>query len=428
MAATAVVEPASCSSCGLTGERLIPHKDQIYCFDCCLREFKKERRLFLSGNELLSSEESKILWVVRGLIEADSTGQLFGPSGGGKSFLALDLVLSVATGQPWNGRETKRGQVLYLAGEGHTGMKRRIRAWWFEHGKPDLQAFHLSQHTVPFDEMAVKQIVQAGRDIEEIGAPVSVFVVDTLARHMTGDENSTRDMGAFLLTCETIRSQFPGSVLLIVHHTGNADDAKHRSRGSSALKAAMDFELHCDKGLLSVTKLKDGDPPEPIAFKLRPVAVGSDEDGNPITSCVVDYGERSQRHVMADLTPNEKLLLGLIRDNQGVLIGDLRQHFYTKRRESDPDAKHGTLKKAFSRSWEGISAKGFAGLDGNVVTVGQATNGGHCTMSPYEGDRATLGDTPTGWCPPVAVSRPPDLPQSDHLAVLDEFIEREVSP
>ena len=425
-------EKTTCNSCErprITTGALIKHREAEVCFDCLLKILKTEQRLFIGANELLT-DELRVNWLVRGLVECDSTGQLFGPSGGGKSFVALDLALCIASGQNWNGRPVKRGVVLYLAGEGRTGMRRRVRAWHLSHNSPDLSALFLTQHTVQFDEKAMAKVVRAGQDIEaETGLEVKIIVIDTLARHLCGDENSTREMGWFISVCEDIRSQFPGSSLLIVHHTGNSEEAKTRSRGSSALKAAMDFEICCDKGLLTFTKMKDALQPDPLPFLLRPVPVGFDEDGAEIVSCVVEYGERSQRHVMADLTPNERMLLELVKANQDILIGDLRQLFYTRRKESEPDAKHATLKKAFSRAWEGISSKGFAELKGDTVIGGQGTNGGHSALSPYEGDRGTLGDTPKGVvspCPRLPV--PPIIPPTAPLAALDEFITPEVLP
>ena len=43
---------------------------------------------------------------------------MYGAPGTGKSFLAIDMALSVANGLPWHGYETKQGAVLYIAGEG----------------------------------------------------------------------------------------------------------------------------------------------------------------------------------------------------------------------------------------------------------------------------------------------------------------------
>jgi hypothetical protein len=69
-------------------------------------------------------------WLVQGLLETDSFSCLFGDPGAGKSFLAIELAACVATGTPFYGLEVKHpGPVIYLAGEGRTGLVRRFRAW-----------------------------------------------------------------------------------------------------------------------------------------------------------------------------------------------------------------------------------------------------------------------------------------------------------
>lgn len=372
--------------------------------------------LFLSGIALLS-DDAKIEWLIRHILEAGSTGVMFGPSGEGKSFVCLDWSLSIATKRLWNGMQTEQGAVLYLAGEGRTGLKRRVKAWHIFNGCPDISAFHMTRCTVPLDAEAVKLVVDAGKQVEKTsGHNVRLIVVDTLARHLTGDENSTKEMTAFISFCESIRSQFPVSTLLIVHHTGNSEEAKNRSRGSSALKAAMDFEWRCDKGTLTATKMKDSEEPAPILFKLRPVQIGTDDEtGEPVTSCVVEYGERSQKQRQAELTPTEKELLKIITDNPDELIGDIRRLFHDHRLKIDPDEKRDTTKKAFSRAWEGILSKGFATLDDNTVMAGHGTNGGHLGDTSHEGGKGTKGHTYIYTCPAVPPPCPPLPPDHDDL-------------
>ncbi|NJD36710.1 MAG: AAA family ATPase [Geobacter sp.] len=341
------------------------------------------QNLFLRGDALIA-DGPPINWAIDGFIEADSTGQLFGPSGGGKSFVALDLSLSIATGTRWNDRDTAQGAVLYLAGEGRTGLRRRVRAWHLSNPGCDLSSFHMTQRTAVIDSAAVTEIIQAGKQIEaDSGNTVGFIVVDTLARHLLGDENSTREMSEFISALETIRSAFPGCTLLIIHHTGNSTENKTRSRGSSALKAAMDFEFCCDKGVLTCTKMKDGDEPEPIEFKLVPVEIATDENGQPVTSCTVQYGERSQVNRAPQLTHQERQALDALltvcandpRQVNGQYVADQkawRQEFYRLRSIEDNEVKTSALKVAFQRvtgstGGGGLSGKGIIAFTENGV-------------------------------------------------------------
>lgn len=325
--------------------------------------------LFISGSDMLAHpvEPKPLLGKV---IERDCTGQIFGPSGDGKTFVTLDMALSVGTGSDWNGNKCEQGVVLYFAGEGHVGLRRRVKAWWQHHGQPDLSCCQFTRQAVPFDGAGLsKAIRQATALVEQVGKPVALIVCDTLARHLQGDENSTRDMSDFVRAVDDLRGAFPGSTAIIVHHTGNDSEKVGRSRGSSSLKAACDFEIQCLQGVLTFTKVKDGAAPPPVEFKLVPVEIGIDEDGEPITSCIVQYGERSARNREASLTVTEKMLLGLVNDYPNILSGDLRNKFYDKRREREPDAKTNTLKNAFLRAYHGLLDKGVIHEVKNAVVV-----------------------------------------------------------
>ncbi len=56
--------------------------------------------------------------LVEDFFEKRALGVLFGPSGQGKTFVALDLALSIAAGKQWAGRKTSQCPVVYLNGEG----------------------------------------------------------------------------------------------------------------------------------------------------------------------------------------------------------------------------------------------------------------------------------------------------------------------
>ena len=75
--------------------------------------------------KLLPKPES----LVEGVLDADTLAVLYGRAGVGKSFVALDLALSVATGTRWQGHEVRRGRVLYVVAEGASGTGARLDAW-----------------------------------------------------------------------------------------------------------------------------------------------------------------------------------------------------------------------------------------------------------------------------------------------------------
>ena len=68
-------------------------------------------------------------FLIEGLAETSSLALAFGDPGCGKSFLAIDIAECVANGVPFHGRRVRKGLVIYIAGEGHNGLKRRTSAW-----------------------------------------------------------------------------------------------------------------------------------------------------------------------------------------------------------------------------------------------------------------------------------------------------------
>lgn len=127
-------------------------------------------------------------------------------------------------------------------------------------------------------------------ELDALPQPPGLVVVDTLARAFAGaDENSTKDMGAFVAACDELKARYRCAVM-VLHHSGHGD--KNRARGSSALKASLDHEygLSRDAGgaiCLQCWKSKDAEPPQPLGFALEGVALDwADDEGNPQFSAV----------------------------------------------------------------------------------------------------------------------------------------------
>jgi hypothetical protein len=216
----------------------------------------------------------RLAWLIQGEIPARSLAVIFGPSGSGKSFIAIDYALTIA----------QSANVVYVAAEGASGYAARSQVWCDLHRKPPGGAYLWQEPINMMDSGKVSAFIETIKPV----SPVLV-VIDTLARCMVGgDENSARDMGLFITGCDEIKRQ-TGATPLIVHHTGIAGT---RERGSTALRGAADvmIELTNDDGLIALRceKTKDAKPFETRYVRLVVKETGERLDtGEPETSCVV---------------------------------------------------------------------------------------------------------------------------------------------
>jgi len=211
-------------------------------------------------------------FLVDGLLTNTGFAMMYGAPGTGKSFIAIDIALSVAHGQAWQGQGVKQGPVLYIAGEGIGGFGKRWKAWERHHGKVDEPDLYLLPTAVNFREP--EDIARLVATIEDIDQPFSLVIVDTVARAIAGaEENSSTDMGLFVAACDEIKA-LTGGALLAVHHAGK--DANRGARGSTALLGAVDTSLMVGKSedivVLRTEKMKDAEPMDDINLRMLTVS------------------------------------------------------------------------------------------------------------------------------------------------------------
>lgn len=229
-----------------------------------------------------------VRWVIRGLLPQEGIGVIFGEPGSGKSFLALDLTAAVSRDTEWCGQEVTGGPVVYIAAEGAGGFRKRLRAIAKHQGFP-LEGMPLgiisdAPNMLKDDDKALARAIKAS------GGAVLV-VIDTLASVTPGaNENSAEDMGAVIARCKRLQ-EATGATVLLIHHAGK--DASRGARGWSGLRGAVDVEIEItrkgDDRLTKVTKQKDGEDGALFPFRLLSVDLGQDDDGVPLTSCVVEH-------------------------------------------------------------------------------------------------------------------------------------------
>src|SRR5262245_12630489 len=66
---------------------------------------------------------------VKGLIGPGSFTVIYGPPGDGKTFLTIDMMNCIASGQSWRGRKVRQGLCVYVAAEAGASIVRRFVAW-----------------------------------------------------------------------------------------------------------------------------------------------------------------------------------------------------------------------------------------------------------------------------------------------------------
>lgn len=255
-------------------------------------------------------------WLIKNLLTRQEISMVAGPSQAGKSFLALDIALSIARGTDFFGYKTvRRGGVVYQAGEGGRGIKKRLRAYRDERGLSleDDVPFVLLPCPIDLhasDDHTDKMIKEIEFWSSQMKHPLELVVIDTLSAATPGArENDSQDMSIVLKRCGRIATATRAHVML-VHHL-NADGTKIRGHTSifanlenviivrkteenDAPVIVEDYRTGNSKQVVRplrnavVEKQKDGEDGAAISFVLKSVRIGEDEDGDPITSCVCE--------------------------------------------------------------------------------------------------------------------------------------------
>jgi hypothetical protein len=228
-------------------------------------------------------------YLVKGLIPRVGLTVAWGPPKCGKSFWTFDLGMHVAIGLKYRGRRVQQGPVVYGAFESPEGFKARAEAY---------RQCRLADHreSVPF--YLVPMTLDLVRDHRELIAsiwrtlgksPPVLVVLDTLNRSIRGSESDDKDMTAYISAADAIREAF-GCAVVIVHHCG-IDGT--RPRGHTSLTGAVDAQLSVKRDaasnvVVTVEYMKDGVEGDDVVSKLEPVEIGIDDDGDIISSCIVE--------------------------------------------------------------------------------------------------------------------------------------------
>lgn len=197
-------------------------------------------------------------WLIDGWLPSSGMWQLWAPSYAGKTFLVLDLALSLINHKPWFGREivhdtvfdelvgqhVPRDHVLYILSEGAFDFRQRIDAWCQVNGGDYDKLLIVRQKTL---DLATAQGWQTIVDEFEkdsransVKNRIGLIIIDTQSMLLGSDENSNRAMSEAALVLGQATT-FIGCPGLLVHHSGKGEVKS--SRGASSMVAAMDVVM-----------------------------------------------------------------------------------------------------------------------------------------------------------------------------------------
>jgi archaellum biogenesis ATPase FlaH len=325
-----------------------------------------------SAGDVLRSDPIK--WRIKGVIPERGIAAIFGPSGSGKSFLVVDMAINIAKGADWFGYRAKSCPVVYVCLEGEAALSVRLAAFRTKGSIPKGIEF-IDQPVNLLETKDLRDLVTAIK-VNQMGE--GIVIIDTLNRAVPGmDENSSVDMGHAINACKLIQ-QGVGGLVLLIHHSGK--DATKGMRGHSSLHAALDAAVEVkrsgDEREWSVAKAKDGADGRGHPFVLEVVDMGADDDGDPITSCVIrpsaGAGVRTKSLTAAQQAGMDAFMAAASTNIGGAdqtvhaRLDQWRDEFYRRSVADNPDSK----------------ARSFHRVRAALVEFGKLTNVGDVYRLP----------------------------------------------
>jgi hypothetical protein len=253
-------------------------------------------------------------YLIKHLLGSTAMAVVYGDSGTGKTFLALYLSIGIAAGIERFGRRVRQAGVVYIAAEAGRGIENRVAAIKQQGELPQTIPFVAITEPVNLctEAVDIERLISVVRHAD-LGLPVELIVIDTLSRVMGGgNENAPDDMGALVRNIDRLKGE-TGAAVLIVHHTGKQTD--RGARGHSSLHAAIDTEIEITRddatkiASARVTKQREYATDGLLSFSLRQVELGNDQDGDPVTSCILEpiEGVATPQRKPAKLTGSAKV-------------------------------------------------------------------------------------------------------------------------
>ena len=233
-----------------------------------------ERTLPVVRASELARELPEQRWLFRDLWAAEAVGVIGGSPKCMKSWLGLEMAVSLASRTPCLGRfePTSRGKALvYMAEDAIPDVRFRLESLCSHKGVDlaSLDIYVITANTLRIDLPSDQQRLMATVD----AIRPSLVLLDPLVRLHRQDENSSADMSNLLGFLRQLQRQIQTAVIL-VHHArknGSAGQPGHALRGSSDLHAFGDSNLYLRRlrdSLVLTFEHRAASSPDPIELAL----------------------------------------------------------------------------------------------------------------------------------------------------------------
>jgi hypothetical protein len=259
-------------------------------------------------------------YLIKRVLDQQSNAMLFGTWNVGKTFVVLDMAASVACGLPWFGCKVKQGRVLYVGYEGILAMRKRMIALREKYPalKDKRTPFRWAALTAPITDdtgwLHLKKVIARFKTLH--GGPPDLVILDPLADALGGDD-SNPDLIAVLKRRLASMRRVEKCASLAVHHTGHTNE--ERARGHSSLPAGIDTNIRVDRDHISMMKQRD-DVKKQFDFDLKEVTVGTDQDGESVTTMVVEQLEDNPSSGKLTRTLRELMAALVLRHGDGATV------------------------------------------------------------------------------------------------------------
>jgi hypothetical protein len=255
-------------------------------------------------------------WVVHEVVPESGIVVIYGPPGSMKTLVVIDLAGRIVLSLDWHGHEIDRPEVVAIVStEGPASWHRRVRAWARDH-RVDVAILGKSMFIWDgaLDLNDPDSVAAFIGSIPALTARCNghvprVWIIDTFARAMSGDENTKDVQNA----AQTAYHGIAGAIgckplLVLVHHSGK--DPTREERGHSSLRAAVDTSIRISvgessgeratqerkevlvkSGTAEIAKQRDGGDGIVFGFDVYSIFVGTDDKGRARSQAVVRHVE-----------------------------------------------------------------------------------------------------------------------------------------